>query len=98
MNDAAPPSEALLDWLMTLSSAADPAPWTSMVEGRDHDSGDSFIQVGIASARAEDMYVFRGRNPAGPNELDVIAASRTYLPVLVTEIKRLRDQLARPDR
>lgn len=96
--NAAPPSEAVLDWLMTISSAADAAPWTSMVEGRDHDSGDSFIQVGMASRRGEDIYVFRDRQPAGPNELDVIAASRTYLPVLVTEIRRLRDQLARPNR
>jgi len=61
-----------------------------MVEGRDHVSGDSFIMVGSSDDRAEDLYVFRDSGPAKPADLDVIAAARSYLPLLVAEIRRLR--------
>ena len=83
---------SLLDELERLCDRADPAPWRSMVEGRDHSSGDSFIQVGRDDDRDEDMYVSRDSGPAGPAELDVIAAARNYLPVLIAEIRRLRGE------
>jgi hypothetical protein len=83
-------SEEVLDMLTTLHERADPGPWTAMVEGRDHVSGDSFIQVGEDGDRREDMYVTRDSGPADVTTLDLIAAVRTYLPVLVQEIRRLR--------
>jgi len=55
-------------------------------------SGDSFIQVGRNDDRAEDIYVSRDSGIAGPAELDVIAAARTYLPLLVEEVIRLRGE------
>ncbi len=51
-----------------------------MVEGRDHVAGDSFIMVGQADDRAEDIYVSPDSAPANASDLDVIAAARTYLP------------------
>lgn len=82
--------EDVLGELLRLSDRADPPPWRSMVEGRDHLSGDSFIQVGHGDDRAEDIYVSRASGVAGSAELDVIAAARTYLPLLVEEVLRLR--------
>ena len=61
-----------------------------MVEGRDHLSGDSFIQVGRGDDRAEDIYVSRDSGPARSAELEIIASARNYLPILIAEIRRLR--------
>jgi hypothetical protein len=82
--------DSVLQWLEDVSLAADPPPWRSMVEGRDHVAGDSFIMVGRADDRAEDIYVSRDSGPAKASDLDAIAAARTYLPLLVAEIRRLR--------
>ena len=84
-------SEEVLRELLRLSESADPPPWRSMVEGRDHVSGDSFIRVGRDDDRAEDIYVSRDSGVAGTAELDVIAAARTYLPLLLEEVLRLRE-------
>ena len=61
-----------------------------MIEGRDHTSGDSFIMVGRADDRDEDMYVTRDSGPPSRPDLDFIAAARNYLPRLLDEIARLR--------
>lgn len=79
-----------LAWLTTLSERGDPPPWTASVEGRDHDSGDSFIMAGTPDDRREDIYVSRDSGPAISADLDLIAAARTYLPLLVAEVQRLR--------
>jgi hypothetical protein len=83
-------SDEVLDELERVSRNADAPPWRAMVEGRDHYSGDDFIQVGVDDDRAEDIYVSRDSGPAGGAELDVIAASRTYLPILIAEVRRMR--------
>ena len=83
-------TDALLDELEGLASAGTQGPWKSMVEGRDHVSGDSFIKVGAGDARREDIYVFRERRFADGADLDLIAAARSYLHDLVAEVKRLR--------
>jgi hypothetical protein len=82
--------ESLLDELERLSLRGDPPPWRSMVEGRDHLAGDSFIQIGRDDDRDEDMYVSRDSGPAGVSELDLIAAARNCLPLLIAEVRRLR--------
>jgi hypothetical protein len=81
---------ATLDRLMQLSRPTDPPPWRSMIEARDHMSGDSFIMIGPDDDRREDLYVSRGSGPADPSTLELLAEARTYLPVLIVEVKRLR--------
>ncbi len=64
--------------------------WRSLVEGRDHTSGASFIMVGVGGTRGEDMYgTFRGA-PASAADQDFIAGARQDIPRLIAEIKRLR--------
>jgi hypothetical protein len=82
--------DEVLTWLQRLSEQGDPPPWTAVVEGRDQTSGDSFIMSGEAHARREDIYVTRDSGPATGADLDLIAAARTYLPLLVAEVRRLR--------
>ena len=82
--------EDTLDWLMALHRGADSEPWVAMVEGRDHVAGDSFIMVGTGAERRDDIYVTRDSGPADLATLDLIAAARTYLPVLISEVRRLR--------
>src|SRR5262249_38392701 len=82
--------DATLDRLMELSRSADPPPWRSMIEGRDHTSGDSFIMIGPGHDRREDLYLSPDSGQADPLTLDLLAEARTYLPVLITEVKRLR--------
>jgi hypothetical protein len=79
-----------LDRLLRLSERADPPPWRSMIEGRDHMSGDSFIMIGVEGDRREDLYVSRDSGPADSATLDLLAEARTYLPKLIAEVKRLR--------
>jgi len=86
-------TEAKLVWLQNLSDRCDPPPWSAMVEGRDHVAGESFIMVGGEGDRGEDIYVIRDSGPAGASHLDLIAASRTYLPALIAEVRRLRAAL-----
>jgi hypothetical protein len=68
--------------------AATPGPWRSLVEGRDHTSGDSM--VGVGGARGEDMYVTIGGHPASAADQDFIAGARQDVPRLIAEIRRLR--------
>jgi len=83
-------SNEVLARLERLSEAGDPGPWRAMIEGRDHISGDSFIMIGLPGDRREDMYVTRDSGPADAATLDLVAVSRTYVPALVAEIRRLR--------
>lgn len=83
-------SNAELERLRELSDAGSREPWTAMVEGRDHTSGDSFVMIGREGDRDEDMYVSRDSGPAWAADLDLIAQARTYLPRLLDEIERLR--------
>ncbi|WP_433575703.1 hypothetical protein [Nocardia brasiliensis] len=51
--------------------------------------------MGVDTARGEDIYVTRDSGPANAAYLDLIAAARTYLPVLVSEVRALRARLDR---
>jgi hypothetical protein len=79
-----------LNELLRLSSRCDPGPRSAVVEGRDADSGDSFIQTGSDDQRGEDLYVTRDSGPADAAYLDLLAAARTYLPLLVDELRECR--------
>jgi hypothetical protein len=56
--------DATLDRLSQLSMSADPPPWRSMIEGRNHLSGDSHIMIGPDGDRREDLYVSRDSGAA----------------------------------
>jgi len=63
--------------------AATPGPWISFVEGRDHTSGSSFVRT-----QAQDIE-FSGATAA---DQDFIANARQDIPVLIAEIRRLRER------
>ncbi|MGG6463587.1 hypothetical protein, partial [Solilutibacter silvestris] len=60
-------------------------PWKSFVEGRDHTSGDSFIQTG-ESDDSPDIYL----TGATLADQDFIAHARQDIPELISEIRRLQ--------
>lgn len=70
-------------------SAAKPGPWTSYVEGRDHTSGSSFIKTGEGANRGDDIEM----TGATAADQDFIAAARQDIPLLVAEIRALRELL-----
>lgn len=87
-----------LEQLRKLADAASPPPWRSMIEGRDHHSGDNFIIIGRDDDRDEDLYLNRDSGPASVADHDFIAAARNYIGALLEEIDRLRDELERRKR
>lgn len=84
------PTEVDLDMLRNLTAAASPAPWRSMIEGRDHTSGDTFIMIGEGDDRGEDLYLSRDSGPANGTDHDFIAAARNWMEELLDEIEGLR--------
>lgn len=89
-------SDEALDHLQFLSDRCDPPTWRAMVEGRDHVAGDSFIMVGENSERDEDIYVTTDSGPASDSLLDLIAAARMYLPLLIDEVRSNRTSAGDP--
>lgn len=69
---------------------ATPGPWISMLEGRDHTSGSSFIMTGISPNRGEDIEL----TGATSDDQDFIAHARQDVPRLLSEVKRLRALIA----
>jgi hypothetical protein len=65
---------------------ASPGPWKSMIEGRDHTSGSSFIMIGAGQTRGEDIEL----SGATVADQDFIAYARQDVPLLVEEVRRLR--------
>jgi hypothetical protein len=63
-----------------------PGPWKSMIEGRDHTSGSSFIMTGPPNTRGEDIEL----SGATVDDQDFIAHARQDVPRLLEEVKRLR--------
>ena len=60
--------------------ATTPGPWRSFVEGRDHDSGSSFIMT------SDEDFELTGATAA---DQDFIAAARQDIEILLEEIERL---------
>ncbi len=65
---------------------ASPGPWRSMIEGRDHDSGSSFIMTGTPTQRGPDIELVG----ATADDQDFIAHARQDIPRLLQEVLRLR--------
>jgi hypothetical protein len=74
-------TDAELDQLEARLRAATPGPWVSYVEGRDHDSGSSFIQTSAGDIELSGATVA---------DQDFIAHARQDLPKLLMEIRRSR--------
>lgn len=69
---------------------ASPGPWRSMIEGRDHTSGSSFIMTGRSESRGSDIEL----SGATTEDQDFIAHARQDIPRLLAEIRRLRALLS----
>ena len=70
--------------------AATPGPWHSRVEGRDHSSGDAFIQ-----RDGPDLYLSQDKEGGGREipsiaDHDFIAGAYQDIAALVQEVRRLR--------
>jgi hypothetical protein len=65
---------------------ASTGPWRSLVEGRDHTSGSSFIMTGPPERRGDDIEL----SGATTDDQDFIAHARQDIPRLVSEVRRLR--------
>ena len=91
-DDLTPIPGQTLGYLEELSARCDAGLWRAFVEARDHYAGDSFIMVRSGQDRGDTIYVTRDtrRADADANELDLIAAPRTYLPALLEEIRQHR--------
>jgi hypothetical protein len=74
-------STEMLSQIEQRCAAATQGPWKSLVEGRDHGSGDSFIKTG-----GSDIYL----SGASLADLDFIAHARQDVPALVQELRALR--------
>jgi hypothetical protein len=61
-------------------------PWESFVEGRDHESGSSFIMTGDKNNRDYDIEFCAIKEV----DQDFIALSRNILPLLLEENSRLK--------
>lgn len=82
-------SEEELNAITARCDATSAGPWVSMVEGRDHTSGSSFIMTGPADQRGEDIEL----SGATIADQDFMAHARQDVPRLVQEIRRLRRML-----
>ena len=72
-----------------LVAAAQSGPWISFVEGREHESGSSFIMTGSGATRGNDIEL----SGATIADQDFIAAARQAVPLLIAEVRLLRRKL-----
>jgi hypothetical protein len=64
-------------------------PWKAYIEGRDHESGSSFIMTGSEEDRGQDIQLSGATNA----DIDFIAHAKQDIPRLIKAIKELRSQL-----
>lgn len=69
-------------------SKARKGPWKSYVEGRDHQSGSSFIMVGEGDLRGDDIYL----TDATEADQDFIANARQDIPFLLELIESIKNK------
>jgi hypothetical protein len=83
-------SNAELAHIQDRCDRASPGPWVSMIEGRDHTCGSSFIMTGPPGRRSEDIEM----SGATAADRDFIAHARQDVPRLLDEVRRLRALLS----
>jgi hypothetical protein len=81
-----PLTDAELDEIRARCQAATRGPWKAWIEGRDHESGSSFIMTGEGPDRGEDIELSGALVP----DYDFIAHARQDVPRLLAEIARLK--------
>ncbi|MCW1960739.1 hypothetical protein [Chryseobacterium viscerum] len=72
--------------IMEICNKATLSPWTSYIEGRDFNSGSSFIMTGEEENRDYDIEFISIK----PEDQDFIAMARNVIPLLVDEIITLK--------
>ena len=75
--------------LEQLVAAAQTGPWVSHVEGREHESGSSFIMTGSGATRGNNIEL----SGATIADQDFIAAARQAVPLLIAEVRLLRRKI-----
>jgi hypothetical protein len=80
-------SETELEEIRRRCEGATPGPWKSLIEGRDHTSGCSFIMTGQGDARGNDIEL----SGATIADHDFIAHARQDIPRLLDEISKLKN-------
>lgn len=78
--------ETELNEIINICNKATKTPWKSYVEGRDNESGSSFIMTGDAKDRDYDIEFINIKE----NDQDFIAMARNQIPELIVEIIRLQ--------
>ncbi|MBK1895629.1 hypothetical protein [Chryseobacterium paridis] len=81
-------TELELKNILEICNKATAAPWTSYVEGRDFESGSSFIMTGKDEYRDYDIEFVKIK----PEDQDFISMARNTIPVLIDEIIKLRSE------
>jgi len=71
--------------ILEVCNKATVAPWISYIEGRDFESGSSFIMTGEKENRDYDIEFVNIR----PEDQDFIAMARNVIPKLIDEIIKL---------
>jgi hypothetical protein len=83
-----PMSDDELERIRTRCDAATAGPWSASIEGRDHDSGSSFI-----ATVGNDIELIG----ASEADYDFIASARQDVPRLLAEVRALRALLSQDD-
>lgn len=79
-------SDEELNSIAARVAAATPGPWTSFIEGRDHQSGSNFIMTGEVGSRGKDIEL----TGATEADQDFIAAAREDVPRLLEAVRALQ--------
>ena len=75
-------TEEVLNEIELRCSKTQKGPWKAYIEGRDHESGSDFIMTG-----GEDIELMG----ATVEDHDFIAQAKQDIPMLIQEIRRLRN-------
>lgn len=75
-----------LEKVLEICNKATDAPWISYVEGRDFESGSSFIMTGGTENRDYDIEFIKIR----PSDQDFIAMARNVMPMIIEELIKLK--------
>ncbi|MPS64244.1 MAG: hypothetical protein DI622_01530 [Chryseobacterium sp.] len=77
-----------LEKILEICNKATSAPWVSYIEGRDFESGSSFIMTGTKENRDYDIEFVSVK----AEDQDFIAMARNVIPKLIEEILELRSK------
>jgi hypothetical protein len=79
-----------LDEIEARANQAQKGPWKAYIEGKDNESGSSFIMTGSGENRGDDIEII-GATMA---DYDFIAHARQDIPVLIAALRELKSKLS----